>query len=754
MRIKFCFLAALMLASPSVAASERTDSIDSYKVVMTADPVKTPTNYTVDAPVAGNGDIGLTMCNSADHVRCYIGKNDFWKPYEPYPYGGIAFPGWLDLSSREICLGERRMEELPGSACINASYKTAENCLSIKAWVAATDNVIVLDVTTLTPTVLEFSLKPCEDNGSAVMTGESDDSAWAVREFKGNEKLCWESGVAMALNCSEGRLEITPGRHVFAVGVYSNFDAEDFKAQALNRVSGFDEAAADALWKDHVAWWESFWNLSHVEIGDEFLEKYYYISQYLFASASRAGKFAPGIWGPYITTDFTDWAGDYHLNYNYQGPYWACYSSNQLTLVENYDKPVLDFMERGRELSSTLVNCRGVYYPVGIGPLGMSTCGWPDNEEEMEREYGSRDIHHDGGMMFFGQRSNASFCAINMLMRFYATWDKSYAEEVYPFIKACADFWEDWLVLENGRYVDMNDDFHEESCLDGHKGDLNPVCSLGLIRMVMQGADDISSFLRVDKSCRKTWKDILNRLSDYPTWTTPDGRVTLIDSESCGDNGERTLHDYRIGLNRVMMHGMLIPHGVSGPHLTPELNAIMLSDVAQWKNRRSNSCDWGNSLSNGIETVYAGAARIGYPAEEILTYLKERIEMKTLANGYIEADGGGVETLAAVPFTINEMLLQSFEGTVRVFPNWVKDKDASFETLRADGAFLVSSSLKNGVVEQVTIVSEQGRPLFFENPWPGSKVSVSRNGRRARTYSGEVLKIKTKPGQTLQISRK
>ncbi len=98
----------------------------------------------------------------------------------------------------------------------------------------------------------------------------------------------------------------------------------------------------------HENWWKQFWSRSNVQIGDPVLEKYYYASQYLFASTTRAGKFAPGIWGSFITQDSTAWGGDYHLNYNYQAPYWAAYSSNYIDLTDNFDQPVLDYIEKGK----------------------------------------------------------------------------------------------------------------------------------------------------------------------------------------------------------------------------------------------------------------------------------------------------------------------------------------------------------------------------------------------------------------------
>ena len=42
-----------------------------------------------------------------------------------------------------------------------------------------------------------------------------------------------------------------------------------------------------------------------------------------------------------------------------------------------------------------------------------------------------------------------------------------------------------------------------------------------------------------------------------------------------------------------------------------------------------------------------------------------------------------------LPVVINECLMQSYDGTIRLFPNWPKNKDAAFYDLRAVGAFLV-----------------------------------------------------------------
>ena len=198
------------------------------------------------------------------------------------------------------------------------------------------------------------------------------------------------------------------------------------------------------------------------------------------------------------------------------------------------------------------------------------------------------------------------------------------------------------------------------------------------------------------------------------------------------------------------MHGVLLPSGLTGPYSTPEYNKIMLADLLEWKSTQGQ--DWGNSLGNGIETVYPGAARIGFPAKELLKHLKERIQMGSYPNCYIWAHGGGIETLSAVPCTINEMMMQSYEGIIRIFPNWDRDMNGSFTNLRAYGAFLVSSSMQGGQIENVTLKSEKGRPCQMQNPWPGHKVKVVKNGKQWKTLKGDILKFKTNEGDIFKLS--
>ena len=120
-------------------------AIDNYKAVFTSSPQHVPTTKTPDAPLAGNGDIGITMGGTPDKLCFYIGKNDFWRAYPVYP-GGIALPGGLDIEIKELQGATYYAEQLPGSAEIRTKFTTPHCQLNLSAWVAATDNKIIIEL--------------------------------------------------------------------------------------------------------------------------------------------------------------------------------------------------------------------------------------------------------------------------------------------------------------------------------------------------------------------------------------------------------------------------------------------------------------------------------------------------------------------------------------------------------------------------------------------------------------------------------
>jgi len=731
-----------------------------YKGVFTAPPEMVPNQKTPDGPLTGNGDIGLTLGGTPDQLCFYLGKNDFWRAYPVYPGGGIALPGALSVSIDELKDASYYAEEIFDRAYIKGKFVKRDFQLELRTWVAATHNTVVVEFTSSKSCRVKLNLWSPKGNTSINSSGTTKDVYWVTRSFENTELLEWPCHVAIAMKIIGGDLSknnfltFLPGKKTTIVlSLYTNFDRVSWKEPAVNDVSSITLSDITKMRQEHENWWKNFWFRSTIRIGDPYLEKYYFASQYLFACASRGNKFAPGIWGPFITQDSTAWGGDYHLNYNYQAPFWAAYSSNYIDLVDNYDQPLLDYMPKGKWHAQDLLNIHGIYYPVGIGPKGLVTTRWPLTSEEMEKKYGTRENTIDHGYKFLGQKINAVFGAANMFMRFYSTYDTNYALRIYPYLLECAIFWEDYLKFEDGRYVIYMDHFNEvmprltnTGNWRDRLGDFNSTLSLGLVKMLFKGILDVSSYLKKDADRQEKWKHILTHLSEFPLGEV-NGRPSLKNVEKNASGPGRVP-----GLNRVSIHGLILPGGVTGPKTDSQFNNILLNDVAHWKDREQNRGDWGNTLGNGIETCFPAAVRVGYDSDTILKKLKDRIAVQSLPNLWITQSGGGTETLAAVPLTINEMLLQSYEGTVRVFPNWNRTKNAGFDRLRAYGAFLVSSNIKNGSVEFIQLLSEKGRPCMLENPWPGKSVQLVRNGKKTEIINGNVLQFQTKENEVIRLS--
>ncbi|WP_448104360.1 glycosyl hydrolase family 95 catalytic domain-containing protein [Pedobacter panaciterrae] len=732
-----------------------------YKAVFATAPKKVPTSKTPDGPLAGNGDIGLTLGGSPDKLLFYLGKNDFWRAYPVYPGGGIALPGWLEVHISALKGANYYAEQIQDRALIAGKFTKDDLTVILNSWVSATTNTVIAEFTANKAFTMNLALNATEGNTSVNTKGINGDVIWVTRSFENTPLLEWPSHVAIALKVLGGKVEKDGALNMKAnqkltlsVTMYTNYDKNDWKEKTIQEAQSTTQNSIAAIKKEHEGWWKDFWSRSNVQIGDSLIEKYYYASQYLFGSTSRGNKFAPGIWGPFITRDSSSWGGDYHLNYNYQAPYWAAYSSNYIDQTANFDQPLLDYMEKGKQHAQELLHIKGIYYPVGIGPKGLVTTRWPLTPDEMEKRYATKENTIDGGYKFLGQKINAVFSVGNMLMRFYSTYDTAYAQKVYPYMLECADFWEDYLKFENGRYVIYMDHYGEVMPNLKNKGkwrdqlgDFNSTLSVGLVKMLFKGIIDVSSFLKVDPERVDKWQHIVKHISDF-TVGEVDGKLSLKEVEK----SPSVRHSRISGLARVSIHGLILPGGVCGPKTDSAFNQILLSDVSRWKERMKAPGEWANTLGNGIETCFPAAVRVGYDSDEIIKQLKDRIALQSLPNLWITADGGGTETLAAVPLTINEMMMQSYEQVIRIFPNWNKAKDASFEQLRAYGAFLVSSRLKNGKIEYVKLVSEAGRPCSIDNPWLGKKVQLIRNGQKVEVLAGKTFTFDTKRGEQLELT--
>lgn len=113
--------------------------------------------------------------------------------------------------------------------------------------------------------------------------------------------------------------------------------------------------------------------------------------------------------------------------------------------------------------------------------------------------------------------------------------------------------------------------------------------------------------------------------------------------------------------------------------------------------------------NNAFPEAFPAAVRVGINASMVLAQLSMLIRLQMPANGYLVEAGGGYETVGT-SIAVNEMLLQSHEGYLRLFPVFPPGQPASFTQLRAVDAFVVSAALgADGTVDGIEVLSEAGR---------------------------------------------
>jgi hypothetical protein len=259
---------------------------------------------------------------------------------------------------------------------------------------------------------------------------------------------------------------------------------------------------------------------------------------------------------------------------------------------------------------------------------------------------------------------------------------------------------------------------------------MNGVLSLGLVHTLFKNLLTMSQELGMDMGRRAKWQDILDKLSAFPVQERG-GRTVFRYTEK----GMAWFDGNTLGIQHIFPAGAI---GLDSDPKLLEISRNMINEMGRW-------ADY-----NGFSSWYTACARIGYEPAVILSKLRAECDKHSFPNLLLYYGGGGIESCGGF-LAINEMLLQSHEGVLRLFPCWPKDQDARYGNLRAAGAFLVAAELQRGHVSGVKIVSEKGRPCTVQNPWPGAKVQLIRNGKPSEYSAGNRFTFKTGAGETILL---
>ncbi|MEU8518909.1 discoidin domain-containing protein [Streptomyces sp. NPDC048577] len=627
-------------------------------------------------------------------------------------------------------------------AHITTSVVMGGATLALDTWLAAEDNILVVTVTSKSTSPVELVAQTWAHANSPsypATAGVSGDTAWAQRSTAagtnwvstaalGTRVLGAHSAQAPTVKGATASTVFTlrPGRTVTIVTtVGSGKDASGVQTDAVRAAGSQNRRTLSTLARKHARWWKRYWLASGIDIGNPVLEKYYYAAQYFIGSASRPGKVVPGIFGIWTTTDQASWNGDIHLNYNAEAPFYGVYSSNRPELALPFHDVILDYVpEAQRRAQHDLARVNrdyvaqrfpsggvptGVLFPVGIGPFGSTT-----------------------GNTYMQQVANSLFAATQFCAYYEYTRDTDFLrDKAYPYLKLVAAFFAHWLEWNAGagQYVLWSGP-HELSW------GKNSTADIGMLKQTLTTLIEASHELGIDSAARRDWQNMLDHLPAQPTSVYRGATVySLVEPGSMQGGDTRDIRPGENTVNLEFIHPAEVL-GITSPAAERKIAIDTVDVMNSWRQ------------FNSFPKVFTQAARVGYPAASLIAHFEQTIQPRLAANLRIDDGGHGIEKSGATE-AINSMLVQSFQGTMMLFPVWPTDRDASFHGLLQPGAFEVSAALLNKTVAYAEITSRVGGILRLTNPWADTRhptVTDHRGCRVRFSLKDGIITVKTRAG--------
>ncbi|MBX2925203.1 MAG: glycoside hydrolase N-terminal domain-containing protein [Chitinophagaceae bacterium] len=489
--------------------------------------------------------------------------------------------------------------------------------------------------------------------------------------------------------------------------------------------------------------WKAYWSKSGVQLSDSVLEQIWYRNLYFFNCAAKDGATTPGLFANWSFNKIgTAWHGDYHMNYNTQQPFWMTYSSNHLEKNLPYVNLIERLMDVSRIWAKEYYKLPGAYFPHSAYPVDMTMNPYP--------------VPHWGWEI-----CETPWSVQGLWWHYLYSADTVFLRDrAYTPIKEAVEFLVAYMKRPEARGGPRwNDDKYHifptippelYALRPGFKYNYDCNVDLTLTKFIFKAFEEMAAVLNTtsaDKGLLNDVKDILAHFPDYPKAVSEKYGEVLVSVP-----GEHAQVVYNTP-NPLMS---VFPGEDYGLH----------SDSATMRLLTDTYYNQQNEGGNDLVFISLQAARLGLLDIE---KFKRHVNYSLLPNGtatdkvmqvhgrykdqtkydYMAAMGIWFENFA-LPVVINECFMQSYNGIIRLFPNWDIRKDASFFNLRAVGAFLVSGSVKNEKVH-ISIFSEKGGKLKVYAPW--GKSGTIKQGNKKSDITNELIVMDTVAGETIELEK-
>jgi len=586
-------------------------------------------------------------------------------------------------------------------------------------------------------------------------------------------------------------------KHFFLTAAVTSPVVRDSCGLAETEVNNTLKKEFNDIFAEHKRKWKSFWLRSYMDYGDDYLNNLWHLNMFYVACSQRGkypGRFINGLWG--WNRDSQPWSFYYH--WNQQMIYWPLNAAGHHELSNNYLDYRFDTLDKAKYDANILFGSKGAFVSDVTDAQGRNSIGEIHNITPVAqialdfwRQYRfTKDeiFLHDKVVPYMTE-------ACKMLAGYFIKCD----DGKYHPVKNCG--FEGWMELDDSialiacgkalfgaaieaiyltdpqsEYItDWKELYNNlisipitdalESVITKHNR--KHILQYGLFKGDIAPSDKTLT-AGYDKK-KKKWlttmlppvKGSINdtatpeSYSLYPGvqqkgihWGTE--YASVFPSGMIGLNNKKA-EEFMAAVNTAKLYSPellgwdMLPVVMARLGLGRELRDILRNWPNRWQIYCNGFCHWGPPHVSKKE------AQLRFNTNSVEDASCSRI--KTYADvGRIDREKTlpfpswpfrhmSMEPLAILACSMNESLLQSYNGYITVAPAMEKHQNACF-TLHAQDGFEVSAEIVNGYICWIVIKSIYGAKCNIKNPW--KKTDLYKNGKLITTTGKKLLTINTK----------
>lgn len=474
--------------------------------------------------------------------------------------------------------------------------------------------------------------------------------------------------------------------------ILSSKDGDNWLEDGINLLTDQINKGYEYWVDSHVEWWKNYWDKSDISLPDCWMQKQWYIANYLFASCSRKGGYPMSLQGVWTADDgnLPPWKGDYHNDLNTQLSYTHFFKADHLEEGEAFIDFLWGLKDEAALFAKKFYGTEGICLPGVMTIDGKPLGGWP---------------------MYSLSPVQQIWLCKSFDDYYKYTGNKEFLEKrAWVYFKETAKCITALLVEIDGKYylpVSSSPEIHDDETESWVTPNSN--YDLALLRYLYETLCNYAKIL--DKSEEQYYKKIVSKLPDF---SIDDRKVLMISPDEILQDSHRHLSNAMpiCPLNQITYE---------------EKKDQEIIDAVILDYERLGTGMWVGFSFAWMAHLYAIAENGEGAAEQLRIFW----ESFCSPNGFhLNGDyqKRGYTTFHYRPFTLEanmfaadglqEMLMQMSNGKLKLFPaipkRWEKS-EVGFTGFRGEHGIKVTAKMENEKLTYLEIVSEQNQEILIKN---------------------------------------